>query len=271
MLNNLKIFILALFVCSFNLAFGYGHLSPFAYCANNPIKYVDPNGCEVRGVSREDAANVVQDIRAIFPGDDFEKFRNLIVQTGKKHNGYSLAKISDEALMAALTGLTLNEDQQAMVDIVVNTINSPSKHYIEYLNSTGVLSLRGVDAISPQLASMNIDVQGTINKFSGIPSFLVESLGGGGITTPIINGTHSIILMNTSLHPNGISVTTGHEIFGHGRSLSLGRTSDIQQHIDAIQTENLILRMMGIQFVNSGIGHGLKIEIPNPSALPAFR
>jgi hypothetical protein len=51
--------------------------------------------------------------------------------------------------------------------------------------------------------------------------------------------------------------------------LSLGRTS--QQHVDAIQTENLIYRVMGIKIINDGSNHFNKKRISNPSALPAFR
>lgn len=57
----------------------------------------------------------VEDFRAMFPGDEFENCRNLIVQSGKKQNDKSFAPISDDALSAAFAGITLNEDQQALV------------------------------------------------------------------------------------------------------------------------------------------------------------
>lgn len=37
--------IIALF--SVNLSYGYHPISPYAYCAGNPIKYVDPDGKQV--------------------------------------------------------------------------------------------------------------------------------------------------------------------------------------------------------------------------------
>lgn len=77
-------------------------------------------------------------------------------------------------------------------------------------------------------------------------------------------------------HPYGRAVTMGHEVFGHGRSIALGlydpaNPSDYQQHINAIQTENLILRVMGFQYQNSGYNHGPGIVIPNASEIPSFR
>ena len=245
----------------------YPSISPYAYCAGNPIRYIDPSGCEIRGVTRDDAAMVAQDIRAIFPGDEFEQFRGLIVQTGKKQNGYSLAKISDDALLAAFSGITLNEDQQAMVDIVVNTINSPSRHMIEYVPIDGRLSYEGsMAAISLE----TIDLLPTIDYYGGLPSNYLFNLG-GGITVPTSKGTHSAVINALNPHQNSRAITVGHEIFGHGRSLSIGHTSKMQQHTDAIQTENLILRMMGIPFINTGIDHGPKTIIPNSTALPSFR
>ncbi len=266
-MNKIHFILLCLCASAFNVAYSYGNLSPYAYCSGNPISYVDPSGCEIRGVSREDAAMAVQDIRAIFPGDDFEQFRNLIVQSGKNHDKSSLEKINNEALSTALNGLTLNEDQQAMVDIVVNTINSKSIHYIEYVALGDIMSFSGSMAIKDHSL---FDLQPTIDKIGGVPSIYIDGYG-GAITVHTKEGSYSAVLNEPYPHLNGRSVATGHELFGHGRSLSLGRTSDVQQHIDAIQTENLILRMMGIQYINSGIDHGLRTIVPYPTALPGFR
>ena len=61
----------------------------------------------------------------------------IILQSGKKQNGKSLAKISNDALKAAFDGVNLSEDQQALVDIVVNTINSNKVHTLEYADKEG--------------------------------------------------------------------------------------------------------------------------------------
>lgn len=70
--------------------------------------------------------------------------------------------------------------------------------------------------------------------------------------------------------PHGRAVTTGHEIIGHGRSIATGISSDYQ-HEQATRTENLILIVMGIPFINTGINHGNKTPVYNPSLLPSFR
>ena len=48
-----------------------------------------------------------------------------------------MAKISNDALKAAFDGVNLSEDQQALVGIVVNTINSNKVHTIEYADKEG--------------------------------------------------------------------------------------------------------------------------------------
>ena len=166
-------------------------VSPYVYCGNNPARYIDPDGREIRGQTKKDTKQVIEDIKAIFAAEEFSNFRNLIVQSGKRQNGKSLAKIDENALKTAFDGINLSEDQQALVEIVVNTINS--------------------------------------------------------------NDIHKI----------------GHEIFGHGRSLALGRTTS--QHADSIQAENLIRRVMNINLINDGSNHDKKSYIPNPTSLPSYR
>lgn len=70
----------------------YSHLSPYSYCGGDPVNCVDPTGCVIEGVTKKDASMAVEDFRAMFPGDEFADFRNLIVQSGKKQNGRSLGQ-----------------------------------------------------------------------------------------------------------------------------------------------------------------------------------
>ncbi|MBQ4291243.1 MAG: hypothetical protein II752_00700 [Muribaculaceae bacterium] len=64
---------------------------------------------KIQGNTREDAVNLVSDIRSIFKDEAFNHFRDLITQSGKKHNGKSLEKISDEALKLAFDGISLTQ------------------------------------------------------------------------------------------------------------------------------------------------------------------
>ncbi len=250
----------------------FSHLSPYSYCGANPIAYSDPTGCVIEGVSKKDAELVVEDLRAMFPGEQFENFRNLIVQSGKKQNGKSLAGISADAVSEAFNGIVLNEDQQALVDMVVNTINSKDIHKIEYIKEDGVLSNEATEAFLPAFMSGDIapHMPLILEKNGGLPVQMIVNEGGGGVTTPTIMGSHSLIVIGGE-HPNGRSVTTGHEIIGHGRSWATG-LGDSYQHVQAVRTENLILRVMGIPFVNTGINHGKEgALVQSPALLPSFR
>ncbi len=45
--------------------------------------------------------------------------------------------------------------------------------------------------------------------------------GGSGATVHTKNGSHSVVAVDV-IHLNGRTVTTGHEILGHGRSWAVG-------------------------------------------------
>ena len=254
----------------------YYGIGPYAYCAGNPVNLVDPFGLEIRGASRRDAQNVVDDLRLMFQGDMFAPFRSLIVQSGRHHNGRSLARISQDALSFALSGIELSEDQQALIDIVVKTINSEDIHMVEYSSGEGVASPQAEAAFLPGFMSGQLGpyMKEIVDANGGLPLSILYNEGGGGVTTPTKTGTYSIIFADG--HANGRTVTTGHEVLGHGRSLALGLydlndPAGVQQHVNAIQTENLILRVMGIPVVNDGRNHGPRRVIPNATDLPSFR
>ncbi|MDE6831567.1 MAG: hypothetical protein K2J07_02360 [Muribaculaceae bacterium] len=249
----------------------YSHISPFSYCGGNPINCVDPSGCVIEGVHKKDAAMAVEDFRAMFPGDEFAKFRELIVQSGKKQNGKSLAPIPSDALADALSSVSLNEDQQALVEMVVNTINSDDIHKVEYIQGSGVLSGQAADAFLPGFMDGEIGpyMPLILERNGGLPVEFIVNEGGGGATTATKKGSFSLIILNGE-HPNGRAVSTGHEILGHGRSRATG-LGDAYQHEQAIRTENLILRVMGIPYINTGINHGPKSPVHNPFMLPSFR
>lgn len=251
---------------------GFYTISPYSYCGGDPVNYIDPNGCEIQGVTNYDAAMIVDDIRAMFPGDEFNNFRGLIVQNGKNQNGKSLAPISNDNLSSALSGVTLTEDQQALVNILINTINSKDIHKVEYIQGTGVLSSQAEASFLPPFMNgpLGLYMNQILEVNGGLPLYFIINEGGDGVTTHTKKGSHSLIILDGE-HPNGRAVTTGHEVLGHGRSWVCG-FGDSYQNVEAIRTENLILRVMGIHFINTGENHNVeRIPIPNPSFLPSFR
>ncbi len=248
----------------------YG-ISPLTFCMGDPVNFSDPTGCEVRGASKKDASLIVQDIRKMFPGDDFAEFRELIVQSGKKQNGKSLANISSESLASALSGLDLTEDQQALIDMVVNTINSADVHIVEYFSAGSELSQTSLSVLEPKLHALGITSELAANTPGGYGTFIVALLGEGA-TSPTSNGTLSLIQKESKSFVTNRPATLGHEVIGHGRSYCLGYTDSQSQHIIPIQTENLILRNMGIPIQRDGTDHApLKTFIRNFNSLPICR
>lgn len=204
----------------------------------------------------------------MFPGEEFDDFRELIVRSGKKQNGKSLAKISNDALDKAFDGITLSDGQQALVDIAVNTINSDNIHKIEYYTYQKGVSYITENVFTAKFEEIGIRPSNPTDLLS-----VIEAFGGEGSTTTVPNGTLTIIRNGgDNLFLTNRPATVAHELFGHGHYLMLGLADANSQHKLPIQVENLVLRNMGIDNYRDGTRHGPKYEfIPDYLGVPILR
>ena len=248
----------------------YYHLSPYAYCAGNPINLVDPEGKIIVGHTRKDAELFEEDLMCILSDDVFSGFRKLIVRNGKRHRGKQFLKINREDFEAAVS-YDFSDDQRAIAEIVFNSINSEEILTVEYVDRGDFISDAAVEAFRDRLEESSINVDLTLAEVGGILyRSTFERIGGGGNTIRTPEGAYSIVAKNSILHPRGRAVTSAHEVFGHGRSLSLGR-GESMQHQDAIQLENLVLRVMGIPVQLDGTAHAKGKVLNNANSLPDYR
>ena len=251
--------IIALF--SVNLSYGYHPISPYAYCAGNPIKYVDPDGRQVVGLTKEDAQKFMTDMSFILKDDKFQNFRALVTLDKK---GTSFNVIGSDALNSALNGVELSKDEQVFVNELVGAINSEHKHTVEYAAVDGNVSVQGSQAFK---AHLNSEQAGLGNMFpqSQIPGATINAMSGGGLNIPVKNGSHSIIMDgNGAIHEHGRALISAHEVLGHGVAAAHGIFGE-GNNLRAIQVDNLVRRLIGVSFPI--MQHG-NVIITDPGVLP---
>ncbi|MFV0290628.1 MAG: RHS repeat domain-containing protein [Mangrovibacterium sp.] len=243
------------------LAEKYPGVSPYAYCVNNPVMLVDPDGMEVEGVTNKDAKTLRKDIHHVLSNDKFAGVRDLI-----KVNKNKFEKIDTKALKASLEGIKkLSDDERTYIDMVVNTINSDNKHKIEYVTGS-VASDEG----SELFKEYNTKLGNEATLFLGLDSEgkLKSSYFNfnEGLNIPTPDGSHSFV--KGSLNKYMRSITSGHELFGHGIPSAKGLTP-AENNANAIRTDNLIRRMIGVS-ERDGSKHSGYLEghIIKPKALP---
>jgi hypothetical protein len=253
-------------------------ISQYSAFSNNPILLDDPNGDTIRGATKGDAKILKDDIKASLPGDHFKNVRDLIkVDKDKK----SLATISDDNLSKALNGVKLTPDEQALLDGIVNTINSTDVHSVTFLNTTDMIPEAWIEgfkreggdpnnAVTKRLAAVfsnNMNVSDI--PLGQLPAGYLKNFGGGATVSDGACGSFSAILYdpqiqekhsgyfnskdNTPVSSPNMRPTI-HEIF-HGRLMSLGIAN---QQVPIIQLENLQLRVMNLHTYRDGSNHNVK-------------
>lgn len=244
----------------------YAPISPYAYVANNPINLIDPNGMEIKGLTKDDAAKFQEDVNTVFSDDKFESFRGLISRN-KKGRGKKFNKIDSDALSSALGGVELSDDEQALVGELVGAINSDAEHVVEFADVSGSVSKEGSSAFKAHLnKTAGPGVGNAMIPGEQMPGVTMNAISGGGLNIPTESGSHSVIMegAGVSNHGGNRATTTMHEVLGHGVAAGAKVFGD-PNNARAVRVDNLVRRVMGI--TNFRTEHGGKV-IKNPNALP---
>jgi len=226
----------------------YPSMSPYTYCANNPVILVDPDGEKIEGVSKISALRIRNEILNSFPGEECAALRNLF-----QLDGNQMKTIDENVFNEAINGL--NDDQKALANAYKETINSPETHYVDM-----TMSYETLNPITTGALGLPADTKGSF----------IEQAGGGGGNMPYGFGSLTVIVMDSKENVKDfVLARTGnyysrkstsaellaHELLGHGYGRSHGR-SEAQHYKDAIQMSNLYWRARGYNnFYRDGAQH----------------
>ena len=264
---------ISIFVSVDPLAEKYPNYGGYIYTLNNPIMFIDPDGREVKGVNRDSAQRLHEDMNTVFADKKFDSFRGLLTR-GKKNNKITFDKISGDAFKNATNGLT-GDDLDAATS-VYNAINSDSEFVFEYLKSSDAkLSTPGNKAfIDWSDTQYGTNIGGTLGNEVTYDASSIIKYGGEGLTVDTAKGAHAFIMDEEStqhLEGGKRALTSFHEGFGHGFGI-VNKLTPLNNQYNSIRYENMIRKVMGIQTMRDGTNpfHGGG-KVPNHLGKPLIR
>lgn len=254
----------------------YPFSSTYAYVANSPLMFIDPDGKQIKGASKDDANEFHNTINKIFSDVKFAKVRTLFTR-GKRNKKRKFDKIDAIEVEEALKNLSI--DEAALVNEYVNAINSKPEHIIEYINPEDkiedsdtffLLNAHFKKNLKPKLYKQVLRTRLVYDaekeKFVKSPYLPGRSLNiaGGALNIPQKGGdSYSIIQSNIA----DKDIVSGHEVIGHGRANEKG-LSEQENNQRAIQVDNLIRKIIGRSDFRDGTKYADLKKVDNPKANP---
>ena len=227
------------------------------------MKFVDPTGREIRGVSKQDIDNFRNDIFEVLAGDKFTSIRSLINIKGK-----AFLRIDESDFHSAKKDNSFNDDEIAYINMVVETINSTDQHTIEYV-SGDFASPKGSTAFIEYMdETFGEGIGRNATKDGRLSSSWIQNLG-GGYNVPTRKGSHSFI--SNVIQGKERAATSAHELFGHGIPSAKGLLP-ADNNANAIRAENLTRRLLGLPQRDGSNHSGYKEgHITNPFDMPILK
>jgi RHS repeat-associated protein len=244
------------------LAEKYFDNSNYVYVINNPLLFTDPDGMEIKGVNKESAKSFHEDINDVFADTKFGALRALITR-GKKNENKKFDTIDSDKFNEATKDLS--GDDKLLAEILVGAINSEKEFIVEYYdgeNST-------ISAEGQELVKNDAEKKYGTRPDGEIKGTHIMALGGEGLSNPSEKGSHNFIHRNGNHLEGKRSLTSFHEVLGHGTAHAKGMTGNAN-HDNAIRLENLTRKILGIQTMRDGTNpkHAGGHKVPNNSGNP---